>query len=288
MGNAPAPLLGMVTLVIGAALATACESPELQRSPVARAPPSLPTHSDAAVLPAHADAASPDAQLLAIETASAAAATFGGDDLRNCVEVAVTVTRPKDQPYNPTYNVTAEQMAILALDNALTAFADPKIKFAAGSWEATTKALLPITAGRPAQPENAELAKVIKKLRLDAHWPPDNLEKQTSSGELAKVDSCMVPGRIRLGTCLFEGSATGADLPRPDAQFRWDVAAAAGLAMRVGRYHFDVASTEDSDVGFKTCLVLGGKWSAPAENDTAAALERARQHALKLRGLYGR
>jgi hypothetical protein len=58
--------------------------------------------------------------------------------------------------------------------------------------------------------------------------------------------------------------------------------------MRGGRYHFDVASTSDSDAGFKTCLVLGGKWSAPAENNTAAALARARQQALKLRALYGR
>jgi hypothetical protein len=152
--------LGIVTRVLRqgvvcAALATACENPEPQRSPVSRAPPT-------AAAPTPPDASAPDAQLLAIQTASAAAATFEGNDLRNCVEVAVTVTRAKHYPYNPTDNVTAEQMAILMLDDALTAFADPKIKFAYGSWETTTQGMLVLAAGRPTQADNGEWAKNVQ------------------------------------------------------------------------------------------------------------------------------
>jgi hypothetical protein len=193
------------------------------------------------VLPAHSGAASPDARLLAIETASAAAATFEGNDLRDCVEIAVTVTRAKDYPYNPTYNVTAEQVAILMLDDALTAFADPKIKFAAGSLKATTSVMLLVTAGRPSQSDNGEWAKMFKELKLAAPWPPDNLKKEITSGEMVKVDSCRVPGRTPLGACLFESNATAADVPQSDAQARFEIAPASGLAMRGGRYHFDVA-----------------------------------------------
>ncbi len=151
--------------------------------------------------------------------------------------------------------------------------------------QSMTQLLLMFTTGRPYPLDSPEAAKAIDEFKRLAQWPPDNRETQIKRGELAKVDSCSSPVRTPLGTCIIESAATGAMPAKADlgAKAHYSVAPTSGLVLRIGLYHFDVATTSDSDSGTKACLALDGKWAAPSRSDRDAASERARQHAEQLR-----
>lgn len=91
----------------------------------------------------------------------------------------------------------------------------------------------------------------------------DALAQLVKRGEIAKVDSCDMPGHAVLGTCLVEDAAPGAS---------W----------RMVRRYYSVTATIDSDAAFKRCLGWQGKWSAPDPESEGVAHERLRQHALRL------
>jgi hypothetical protein len=282
-------IFGVALCLACAALATACngkpdsETRQSAASPISRTVPSDAPTPDVWVA---------DAQLVTVQTASIAVATFRGEHLQGCLQVVVTVTRANDFAVAPAYNVTPEQAAMLMLDDALIAFANPKDGKSTfvGARQIMARILLTLTTGRPIPLNSAAAAKVIKELTVGARWPPKDREEQVKSGELARVESCAFPDRTPLGACAIESTATGSTPgpADPEAKLHFDVAPASELALRVDRYHFDVASTSDSDAGMKTCLALGGKWSAPSRSDPATARERARQHAGQLRELYGR
>jgi hypothetical protein len=221
-----------------------------------------------AVVPAAAQPPTTPTSTSHVEKSRIAVASFKGEHLQECMLVAVTIGRPlgnrADGKAEPWASLTAEQFALLLLDDGLTAVQNGSSVLRAGGKETLTKNMASFADGKTDE-EKAAITETIKQLEGDA------IAEQFKKDGLLRVENCEFPGRMPLGTCLIEDSV------KTESSIE--------LAWAISRFHYDVSSTADSDAGMKSCLTLGGNWVAPAQDDPAAAHERVRQRTRQLRGL---
>jgi hypothetical protein len=234
------------------------------------------------------------------DTASIAIASFKGDHLRDCTAASVSFARP---PQAAGSTITADQAAILLAEEALSAVDSgdgSMLVPGTGSqtWESKSK-LTQIFAmlSRPdlldhagadaklsgsaakSKKDEAEVSAMLKVVQA-AKWPFDNYKDEIKRGELAKVDSCSFPDRVSFGSCAIEDVLVVHEHLDPSK------AKIVDLQWRIQRFNFDV-NVADTDAPMKSCLLLGGKWTAKSSNDPDVARERLRQHAGQIRDKAG-
>lgn len=226
-----------------------------------------------------------------IESAEIAALRFKGDHLRSCVHAIVRIVREgeigdaaPDQPLS----LSAEHLASLLLEHWMTMeeggehSPDDTITpllaaLALGRWQdLPPRKQRDSKKAKSPEPKTEEenVAAWNEKVRtvMAMEWPFGR-EAEVRKGDLVKADSCELPdGRKPLGWCVLMEVPTAL---RP-----------VGWAML--RFHFDVASTTDSDSGMKGCLAIGGQWSVIDRDDPHAVRQQARQRRAQLREQMGR
>lgn len=216
----------------------------------------------------------PTAAPVAKESATLAVAKFAGEHLQECVGVTISLTG------KPAFNgpkwLSSNQIATLWMDDYL---------LSAGQNRKTKTLLKDVGIGNllfyamcysgrlsmndkgeqigelPADLRNEAIALVSR--HKETIWPIAWMKPKIEAGELVPLEVCKFPHRTHLGICLIEKSHPNASL-------------------RIEHQYYSVSKSIDSDEGLKSCLKLGGKWTAADPSDSAVAQERLRQHARKL------
>jgi len=216
----------------------------------------------------------PTAVPVAKESATLAVAKFAGEHLQECVGITVSLTG------KPAFNgpkwLGSNQIAIILMDDYLLSAAQHG-KVQTGLKDEGIGGLLIYTmriSGRfsmndkgeplgelPADLRNGMTALVSR--HKETKWPIAWMKPKIQSGELVPLEVCKFPHRTHLGICLIEKS-------NPNA------------SIHIEHQYYSVSKSVDSDEGLKSCLKLGGKWTAADPTDSAVARERLRQHARKL------
>lgn len=216
----------------------------------------------------------PTAAPVAKESATLAVAKFAGEHLQECV--GVTISLSGKPAFNGPKWLSSNQIAIILMDDyLLSAGQNRKTKTLlkdAGIGDLLFYAMC--YSGRlsmndkgeqigelPADLRNEAIALVSR--HKETIWPIAWMKPKIEAGELVPLEVCKFPHRTHLGICLIEKSHPNASL-------------------RIEHQYYSVSKSIDSDEGLKSCLKLGGKWTAADPSDSAVARERLRQHARKL------
>lgn len=246
----------LLAAVLGLTGLTCCgggknrSAPAAGEQPEAAARPAVPTR-----LPIDAN----ETPAARIERGGFALAKFDGDHLTHCWQVSVAAANPV---------VSLDGLALMIAEDVLIASDGGESVLANNGTRSLTALLAAISRdgddlsalnrGKPMSAADiAQLREGVAKL---ATVPLAEL----SNGDLAKVESCDMPGRVALGLCHLEDKNEV-------------------VAWSLDHVHFDVRTTSDTDAGMKTCLTLGGHWTAQDPNNRDVAMERLRQHSAQLR-----
>lgn len=208
------------------------------------------------------------------ESATLAVATFAGEHLQECIGITVSLTG------KPAFNgpkwLDSNQLATLWMDDYwVSAHKNGKVRTLLK--DLGPKGILLETmlfSGRMSVSDKGDpMGEALAGLRNDAmaqvskikevNWPLTWMKPKIESGELTPLETCKFQHRTHLGICLIEVS-------HPNA------------SVRIEHQYYSVSKSIDSDEGLKSCLKLGGKWTAADPSDSAVARERLRQHARKL------
>jgi hypothetical protein len=264
--------------VVDLLFAPACSEREVT-PPSASQPSAQPTPIQAAPLAS----APASAAATRVEEASFVVAAFKGEYLRDCVDANVRIRRQRTSSAVPdapsraavsTKGLSAEQLALVVADEGL--LWEGKTILADNGREEFTSMLANLINAQWLKSDDVETRKGAMKFVdgvAKAKWGVTHRAEEVKRGEMAKVETCRFPGHTPLGTCTIDGS--------------WEGDGYDGVSWRIDRYHFDVASTVDSDSAMKACLKVGGKWKAADVSDLGVARERMHQHTAKLRDLVG-
>jgi hypothetical protein len=201
---------------------------------------------------------------------------FEGDDLVTCASVDMTVRRPQTGA-----NTSMGIGPVLASELLMSGHGGHSM-MRDGGLEYTSVLLSFLSLDHTWDPcashldlcHDARTKQMVANMKKDRGKFDDGILKSMNSTldkiRSAKDGSSLVTScpanRIALGTCRL--SAQFDDLP---------------IAWTAEVRHYDVASTSDSDSAMKDCLRLHGDWTAPARDDSDAAMERAHQHMGSLR-----
>lgn len=211
---------------------------------------------------------------VAKESATLAVAKFAGEHLQECVGITVSLTG------KPAFNgpkwLSSNQISALLMDEYLLySYTNGKgrtlLKKVGSEGMLVMEMILSgrVTmqqSGKPAGELSADQKNMMisevskyKEINFPAGWMKPKIE----SGEFAMIETCKFSYRVHLGRCVIEQS-------NPSASFFME------------HQYYSVSKSIDSDEGLKSCLKLGGKWTAADPSDSAVARERLRQHARKL------
>jgi len=192
-----------------------------------------------------------DASVAKLDQVTRAIAEFDGDQLNICAQA--TLTHASTLEVN---GLTPQEAALLLVDEGLGAAGGGETLIGEASdrrkiTAAWRKLIFEATA------EDAKKGVDLMRAAITEGTKPEAMKKEGR----VHTETCEFPNRTPLGLCTLS-----------------DAVEDFGFALAV--LHFDVKSTTDSDSAMKNCMAVGGKWTA-ASGD-AAAMERARQHALDL------
>jgi hypothetical protein len=213
-----------------------------------------------------------------MEQSSFAIARFKGDRLTKCVAADVIVRRQPGAGNHAANGVGPQKLALVLADEGEALDGDSELgglgnerygAFVGGLANGDT----PFIDAKDTK-SKAELSHFVEELRKQ-EWGVTAHKEAIKKGELAQVPSCKFPDRTPLGQCALGGS--------------WEAPGFDGVTWKIGILHFDVGSTIDSDSAMKTCLKVGGKWTAADNSDPNVFRERMHQHTGALRDIvHGR